>query len=97
MRIVDKVKDLNRPKWYLLFFTYLVAIQIRFSPYNFETLTGDDIILLGWSNQSNGYMSTFWPSFTDNTLGKWRPVPQVILSPLLDFFGGDFWKYQFPV
>ena len=95
MRIVDKVKDLNRPKWYLLFFTYLVAIQIRFSPYNFETLTGDDIILLGWSNQSNGYMSTFWPSFTDHTLGKWRPVPQVILSPLLDFFGGDFWKYQF--
>ena len=95
MRIVDTVKHLYRPKWYLLFFSYLVAIQIRFSPYNFETLTGDDIILLGWSNQSNGYMSTFWPSFTDHTLGKWRPVPQVILSPLLDFFGGDFWKYQF--
>lgn len=95
MRILDKVKHLNRPQWYLLFFTYLVGIQIRFSPYNFETLTGDDIILLGWSNQSNGYMSTFWSSITDHTLGKWRPVPQVILSPLLDFFGGDFWKYQF--
>ena len=84
----------GNPRWFIAFFAYLAAIHLRFAAYNFKTLAGDDIILLGGSNQKNGFVSTFWPSFTDHAQGKWRPVLQVILSPLLDFFGGDFWKYQ---
>ena len=84
----------NYSRWYLVFSVYFFAIHLRFASYKLKTLAGDDIILLGWSNQKNGYMSTIWRSVTDHTLGKWRPIPQVILSPLLDFFGGDFWKYQ---
>ena len=81
-------------KWYLCFAAYFFAIHLRFASFSFKTLAGDDVILLGVSNQNNGFLSTFWGSFTDHTGGKWRPISQIILSPLLDFFGGDFWKYQ---
>jgi hypothetical protein len=102
-RISDTLKHSSmtkKPKmiggWRSLFFlTYLIGIRLRFAPFDFRTLAGDDIYLLGWSNQENGYSSKLFSSFTQHTLGKWRPIPQVVISPLLDFFGGDFWKYQF--
>jgi hypothetical protein len=94
MKIFENRTHLFQPKWLISFFIYFFAVHLRFAPYRFNTLAGDDIFLLGQSNQEDGFLSTFWASFTDHGGGKWRPVLQVILSPLLDFFGGDFWKYQ---
>ena len=62
------------PRWFIAFFAYLAAIHLRFAAYNFTTLAGDDIILLGGSNQKNGFVSTFWPSFTDHAQGARRPI-----------------------
>ena len=94
MKIFENRTHLFQQKWIIVFFIFFSAVHLRFSTYGFNTLAGDDIFLLGQSNQKDGFLSTFWGSFTDHGGGKWRPVTQVILSPLLDFFGGDFWKYQ---
>ena len=81
-------------RWCVFFFIYLSLIHLRFASFGFRTLAGDDIILLGMSNTKGGSLSTFWPSVFDHTFSKWRPVTQLILSPMLDLFSGSFWKYQ---
>ena len=81
-------------RYILAFFVYLSVIRIRFAGYNFRYLAGDDLYLLVASNEPGGYASRILPSLLDHGGGKWRPITQVILSPLLDLFGADFWKYQ---
>jgi hypothetical protein len=78
----------------IAFFAYLFVIRLRFYDYDFATLAGDDIYLLGMSNEPGGYNSRLLPSLLQHSQGKWRPVTQIALSPLLDIFSGDFRKYQ---
>ena len=81
--------------WLTLYFMpYLLLIQVRFGNFQFKTLAGDDIYYFAGSRIVGGYGSSFWHSPLDQAYGKWRPVPQIIGSVLLDLFSGDFWKYQ---
>lgn len=94
MSKLPNVTGIAYTRYLLAFFFYFTIIRIRFAGYNFRHLAGDDLYLLIGSNQPGGYASKILPSFLDHGGGKWRPVTQVILSPLLDLFGEDFWKYQ---
>ena len=78
--------------WYSL--PYFLLIQTRFAGVQFKTLAGDDIYYLAGSRIDGGYGNSLLHSPLDQAYGKWRPIPQVIGSLLLDLFGGDFWKYQ---
>lgn len=77
-----------------LFFLYAFISRLRFSPYRFTTLAGDDLYMYVESNRPGGALSTIFGSIWDHGAGKWRPLPQIVLSPLLDLLGESFWKYQ---
>lgn len=77
-----------------LFFLYAFISRLRFSPYRFTTLAGDDLYMYVESNRPGGALSTMFGSVWDHGAGKWRPLPQIVLSPLLDLLGESFWKYQ---
>ena len=81
-------------RWLFLYVIYFLLIHLRYAIYDFRTLAGDDVLLLGSSNQSGGYASTLLGSLASHGDGKWRPVFSFAISPLLDLFSGEFWKYQ---
>lgn len=78
----------------LLMLGGFLFLWAAYAHYSFRSLTGDDLALYVDSRVHGNYASDFWPSFTQELLGKFRPAVTPVLALMTDWFGGDYrsWK-----